>query len=105
MALVAESRALYDPKTNRVINLPENYLGVAARIASISYELGISNDRAFLDKLLDRAAVQFTEGNLYADDAPPTGRYDRYSNEYARYIWEAARWPGEKIFSIKCGRR
>jgi len=86
----------YDPKTNRVINLAENYLGVAARIASISYELGISNDRAFLDKLLDRAAVQFTEGNLYADDAPPTGRFDRYSNEYARYIWEAAETAGRK---------
>jgi len=86
----------YDPKTNRVINLAENYLGVAARIASIGYELGISNDRAFLDKLLDRAAVQFTEGNLYADDAPPTGRYDRYSNEYVRYIWEAAETAGRK---------
>jgi hypothetical protein len=86
----------YDPKTNRVINLAENYLGVAARIASISYELGISNDRAFLDRLLDRAAVQFTEGNLYADDAPPTGRFDRYSNEYARYIWEAAETAGRK---------
>jgi hypothetical protein len=86
----------YDPKTNRVINLAENYLGVAARIASIGYELGISNDRAFLDKLLDRAAVQFTKGNLYADDAPPTGRYDRYSNEYARYIWEAAEMAGRK---------
>jgi hypothetical protein len=86
----------YDPKTNRVINLAENYLGVAARIASIGYELGISNDRAFLDKLLDRAAVQFTEENLYADDAPPTGRFDRYSNEYARYIWEAAETAGRK---------
>jgi hypothetical protein len=86
----------YDPKTNRVINLAENYLGVAARIASIGYELGISTDRAFLDKLLDRAAVQFTDGNLYADDAPPTGRYDRYSNEYARYVWEAAEMAGRK---------
>src|SRR2546423_1463812 len=86
----------YDPKTNRVINLAENYLGVAARIASIGYELGISNDRAFLDKLLDRAAIQFTQGNLYADDAPPTGRFDRYSNEYARYIWEAAETAGRK---------
>ncbi|HEY0725546.1 MAG TPA: hypothetical protein VGD41_16420 [Pyrinomonadaceae bacterium] len=86
----------YDPKTNRVIDLAENYLGVAARIASIGYEVGISNDRAFLDKLLDRAAVQFTEGNLYADDAPPTGRFDRYSNEYARYIWEAAEMAGRK---------
>ncbi|HEV2837301.1 MAG TPA: hypothetical protein VGW58_18420, partial [Pyrinomonadaceae bacterium] len=86
----------YDPKTNRVINLAENYLGVAARIASIGYELGISTDRAFLDKLLDRAALQFIEGSLYADDAPPTGRYDRYSNEYARYIWEAAEMAGRK---------
>jgi hypothetical protein len=86
----------YDPKTNRVINLAENYLGVAARIASIGYELGISTDRAFLDKLLDRAAVQFTDGNLYADDAPPTGRFDRYSNEYARYVYEAAESAGRK---------
>ena len=86
----------YDPKTNKVINLAENYLGVAARIASIGYELGISNDRAFLDKLLDRAAVQFTEGGLYADDAPPTGRFDRYSNEYARYVYEAAETAGRK---------
>ena len=86
----------YDPKTNKVINLAENYLGVAARIASIGFELGISNDRAFLDKLLDRAAVQFTSGAIYADDAPPTGRFDRYSNEYARYIWDAAETAGRK---------
>ena len=84
----------YDPKTNKVINLADNYLGVAARIASISYELGISNDRAFLDRLLDRASDQFDNGNIYADDAPPTGRYDRYSNEYARYVFEAAEMAG-----------
>jgi hypothetical protein len=42
----------YDPKTNHVINLPDNYLGVAARIASISYELGISTDRAFIDRFI-----------------------------------------------------
>jgi hypothetical protein len=86
----------YDPKTNKVINLPDNYLGVAARIAAIDFELGISTDRAFLDKLLDRAAVQFMDGAIYADDSPPTGRYDRYSNEYARYIWEAAEMAGRK---------
>ena len=86
----------YDPKTNKVIDLPENYLGVAARIASISYELGISTDKNFLDKLLDRAAVQFTSGKLFADDSPPTGRYDRYSNEYARYIWDAAENAGRQ---------
>jgi hypothetical protein len=86
----------YDPKTNRVINLAENYLGVAARIASVGYELGILKDREFLDRLIDRAALQFVEGNLYADDAPPTGRFDRYSNEYARYVWEAAEIAGRK---------
>jgi hypothetical protein len=86
----------YDPKANKVINLPDNYLGVAARIAAINFDLGISNDRAFLDKLLDRAAVQFIGGAIYADDSPPTGRYDRYSNEYARYIWEAAETAGRK---------
>jgi hypothetical protein len=86
----------YDPQTNKVINLPENYLGVASRIASISYQLGVSTDRNFLDKLLDRAAIQFTNGAIYADDAPPTGRYDRYSNEYARYIWDAAETVGRK---------
>jgi hypothetical protein len=86
----------YDPKTNRVINLPDNYLGVAARIASIGFDLGVSTDRAFLDKLLDRAAVQFIESAIYADDSPPTGRYDRYSNEYARYIWDAAETSGRK---------
>ncbi|MCM3871234.1 MAG: hypothetical protein ND895_11155 [Pyrinomonadaceae bacterium] len=86
----------YDPRTNKVINLPENYLGVAARIASIGYQLGISTDRIFLDKLLDRAAIQFTNGAIFADDSPPTGRYDRYSNEYARYVWEAAEDAGRK---------
>ena len=86
----------YDPKTNRVIDLPDNYLGVAARIAGISYDLGISTDRMFVDRLLDRAAIQFTTGHIYADDSPPTGRYDRYSNEYARYIWEAAEMMGRK---------
>jgi len=88
--------SFYDPKTKRLINHAENYLGVASRIASISYELGVSTDRAFLDELLDRAAVQFTEGNLYADDSPPTGRFDRYSNEYARYVYEAAETAGRK---------
>lgn len=83
--------AFYDPKTQEVINLPENYLGVAARIASLSYQLGLLKDRALLDSVVTRAARPFTTGaGLYADDAPPTGRFDRYSNEYARFVWEAA---------------
>jgi hypothetical protein len=83
--------AFYDPKTQEVINLPENYLGVAARIASLSYQLGLLKDRALLDSVVTRAARPFTTGDgLYADDAPPTGRFDRYSNEYARFVWDSA---------------
>jgi hypothetical protein len=80
----------YDPKTRRVIDLPENYLGVASRVATLSFQMGVLEDRAFVDALLDRAAEPFTKGALYADDAGTAGRYDRYSNEYARYVYEAA---------------
>ena len=82
--------AFYDPKTQQVINLPENYLGVAARIASVSYQLGLTKDRALVDGVITRAAQPFVHQGIYADDAPPTGRFDRYSNEYARFVWEAA---------------
>ena len=84
----------YDPVKREVINLPENYLGVAARIAAMAWDAKLLDDRAALDSLLDRAAIQFTSGALYADDALPSGRYDRYSNEYVRYVWEAAQIAG-----------
>jgi hypothetical protein len=84
----------YDPRTHNVINLAENYLGVAARLAAIDVRLGLLDDRKLLDELIDRAAHQFTEGSAYADDAPPTGRFDRYSNEYARFMWDAAETAG-----------
>src|SRR6185436_16252372 len=80
----------YNPKTRQVIDLPENYLGVASRVATLSFQMGVITDRAFVDALIDRAAEQFTKGALYADDAGTAGRYDRYSNEYARYVYEAA---------------
>jgi hypothetical protein len=80
----------YDAKKRAVINLPENYLGVAARVAAMSFEMGVLKDRAFLDSVVEKAAEQFTDGAIYADDSPPTGRYDRYSNEYARFCWDAA---------------
>ena len=86
--------AFYDPIKKQVINLPENYLGVASRIAAMAWEVKLLTDRTLLDSLLDRAAMQFTSGALYADDALPTGRYDRYSNEYVRYVWEAAQIAG-----------
>ena len=85
-----DSRKFYDPATRKLIGKPENYLGVAARIAATSHELGLGPDRAALDALLDRAAEPFADGRLYADDDPPHGRFDRYSNEYARYVFEAA---------------
>src|SRR6266852_6239986 len=86
--------AFYDPKTRQVINLPENYLGVAARIAAVSYQLGLLKDRALLESVIGRAARPFNNGGIFSDDAPPTGRFDRYSNEYARFVWEAAEAAG-----------
>src|SRR4029077_15947654 len=95
LALLDPGR-FYDAKTHTLINLPENYFGVAALIAAIDYELGLSKDRASLDNLLNRATAQFTGGALFADDAPPTGRYDRYSNEYARDLYDAAELAGRE---------
>src|SRR4029077_7251186 len=40
--------------------------------------------------VITRAARPFANGGVFSDDAPPTGRFDRYSNEYARFVWEAA---------------
>lgn len=86
----------YDRANRKVINLPENYLGVASRIAAINYELGLLEDRALADEVLDRAAEPFTGDAIYTDDLPPTGRYDRYSQEYARFVYEAADILGRK---------
>jgi len=86
----------YDSKSHQLIRLPENYFGVAARIAAIDFELGLNQDRTSLDDLLNRAAKQFTDGALFADDSLPTGRYDRYSNEYARAIYDAAELAGRE---------
>jgi hypothetical protein len=83
-------KRFYDPVNRRVIELAENYLGVAARVAAIGYRLGVTRDRAPLDALIDRAVEPFSNGRLYSDDAPPTGRFDRNTNEYARYVWDAA---------------
>jgi len=80
----------YDLKTHHVINLPENYMGVASRIAVYDYQMGLAPDRAFADDILTRAAGQFLKGALYTDDNLPTGRYDRYSQEYARFIYDAS---------------
>jgi hypothetical protein len=84
----------YDRNTRQVINLPDNYFGVASRVAAISFRLGFITDRAYVDGILDQAARQFSGGALFADDAPPIGRYDRYSNEYARYVYDAAETAG-----------
>jgi hypothetical protein len=86
----------YDRETHQVINLPQNYFGVAARIATMDFQLGIISDRTYVDDILERAAQQFVSGSLYSDDALPAGRYDRYSNEYARYVFEAAENVGRK---------
>ena len=88
-----------------MIDLPENYLGVASRVATLSLQMGVLEDRGFVDALLDRAAEPFTSGAIYADDAGTAGRYDRYSNEYARYVYEAAETGSARTFSTRCSRR
>ena len=80
----------YDRKTRHVIDLPENYFGVAARIAAVDYAIGLTSDRPFADDVLTRAADQFLKGALYTDDDLAHGRYDRYSQEYARSVYEVA---------------
>jgi hypothetical protein len=98
----AQWRALLDPgrfydrKSRHVINLAENYFGVAARVVAMDYQMGIISDRTFVDDVLDRAAEPFIRGALYSDDNVPTGRYDRYSNEYARNVYIAAEDAGRK---------
>lgn len=91
-----DAKRIYDPVKREVINLPENYLGVAARIAAYGYEFGVMRDKAFLDSLLERAAKQFIDGAIYADDDLPNGRFDRYSNEYVRFCWKAAEVVGRR---------
>src|SRR5882724_6532165 len=93
-AALLDPGRFYEAKTHTLIHLPENYFGVAARVAVIDYELGLNKDRPSLDDLLNQAAKQFTDGALFADDALPTGRYDRDSNEYARALYEAAELAG-----------
>lgn len=95
-AKLLDARRIYDPVKREVINLPENYLGVAARIAAYAYEFGVLTDKRFLDSLLERAAKQFIDGAIYADDDLPNGRFDRYSNEYVRFCWKAAEVVGRK---------
>jgi hypothetical protein len=86
----------YDRKTRTVIDLPENYCGVASLIIALDYRMGIVTDRTYVDDILDRASEQFFKGALYSDDFLPTGRYDRYSQEYARNLYEAAELVGRK---------
>lgn len=91
----------YDKEKRDVINLPENYLGVAARVAAMSWQMGVLKDRSLVDSVVERAAKQFIDGAIYADDNLPTGRYDRYSNEYARFCWDAADIAGRQDIKDK----
>jgi hypothetical protein len=99
-----DPKRFYDPVKRQVINLPENYLGVAARVSAMSFRLGVLKDRAFLNSVVERAAQQFVNGALYADDNLPTGRYDRYSNEYVRFCWDAAEIAGREDIKDKLKR-
>ncbi len=70
--------------------LPENYIGVAAQLASITLCLGLPLDHRKVKILVERAAQQLLTGTGLVDDEPPVGRYDRYTMEYARFVWQTA---------------
>ncbi len=80
----------YDRQKRQVVHLPDTYYGVAARIAALAFQVGLIDDRSYVDDVLDCAAEQFLRGAIHTDDAVPHGRYDRYSQEFARYVYEAA---------------
>jgi hypothetical protein len=80
----------YNPVTHHVVGLPENYMGVASRIITMDYQFGLITNLDSANDILDHAAGQFLRGAHYTDDNLPTGRYDRYSQEYARFTYEAA---------------
>src|SRR5271154_786550 len=97
-----EWRALLNParfynfQTHHVIDLPENYMGVASRILPVDTQFGLPTNLDGANGILQHAAGQFLRGGLYTDDNVPTGRYDRYSQEYARFVYEAAGNIGRK---------
>jgi len=70
---------------------------VAARIAAIDYDLGLNTDRASLDDLLIGRGGTIHKRRALCRRFPATGRYDRYSNEYARAIYDAAQLAGVRI--------
>ncbi|HTX20786.1 MAG TPA: hypothetical protein VMD27_02840 [Candidatus Aquilonibacter sp.] len=80
----------YDFKTHHVIDLPENYMGVASRIITMDVQFGLVTNLDVADDILQHAAGQFLRGAHYTDDNVPVGRYDRYSQEYARFVYLAA---------------
>jgi hypothetical protein len=63
----------------------------------MSYQMGVLKDRAFLDSVVEKAAEQFTKGALYADDNPPTGRYDRYQTNTLAFAGTRPTSPVVKI--------
>src|SRR5260370_1804416 len=83
--------AFYDPKTRQVINLPENYLGVAARIAAVSDQLGLLKDRALLESVIGRAARPFNNGGVFfAARAPPGRLQPSPTSTWAVFLWDTS---------------
>jgi len=88
MARLLDVSRFYDPVARKVINC-RNYLRCGRRAVAIASRLRLSRDpwrRSTADR---QVGHQFTEGHLYSDDAPPTGRYVRYSKVRALLL-EAA---------------
>ncbi len=84
-----------------LIDLPNNYYGVAYSVAQLRNELGWEDARA-ADALLDKALAHYrTYDSGFADEIDGDGRYDRYSvlliGEIAQHFIAAGRTPPQEV--------
>lgn len=88
----ADVRRMYDPLTKTILNgRPTNYLGVAAQVATLSFELGFEKDEKMVNDLLNHCVAILEKNNGWLNDGKGGEfRFDRYHFEYIRFVWESA---------------
>ncbi|MDF7774940.1 hypothetical protein P1X14_06765 [Sphingomonas sp. AOB5] len=96
-------RRFVDPATLKLINLPNNYYGVAFSVARLRFLLGwedASGSEALLAKMLDHYRTYSGEFG-FADETEGDGRFDRYSvlliGEIAQHFIETGMTPTPEV--------